>query len=63
MSEPKMGLGVGPFLSGPKRVWVWVLPYPNPKEFGMGLKFGPKGFEVSCQTQNEFGCGFFHFQA
>ncbi|KAJ6949441.1 hypothetical protein NC651_003435 [Populus alba x Populus x berolinensis] len=61
-----MGLSVGPFLSRPKRVWVrvwvWVLPCPNPKEFGMGLKSRPKGFEVSSQTQNEFGCGSFHFQ-
>jgi len=64
VSGPKIGLGVSPFLSRPKGVWVWVLPcpYPKGKGFGMGSEFGPKEFEVTSWTQNEFGCGSLHFR-
>lgn len=55
MSRPKMGLGVGSFLSGLKGFWDWVILYPDPKGFRMGSKFGPKGFGVSSRTQKGVG--------
>jgi hypothetical protein len=44
-SKPKMGFGVGPSLSGPKRVGVWVLPWPNQRVFGLGYASKPKTCE------------------
>jgi len=63
-SGPKMGFGVGPSLprelgdgsvAGPNGVGVWVLPWPNPRVFGLGLGYvsGPKIYGSGRLTQHK----------
>ena len=55
-SEPKRGLGVDSFLSGPKRGRC-----PNLRGLGLGSVFGPKGvgFGVWFRTQGGLGFGLY----
>jgi hypothetical protein len=40
------GFGLGPYVFGPKGVWVWILPTPNPIWVGLGCRSRPKGVWV-----------------